>query len=77
MKCSEKYNSERYLDMTAYLALKNIERKNPSMNEDWIYRRGDIYLANLDSIYPWDRGTNYAVELGIRAAHTIIQKESL
>lgn len=36
-----------------------------------------IYLANLDSIYPWDRGTNYAVELGIRAAHTIIQKESL
>jgi protoporphyrinogen oxidase len=27
-----------------------------------------IYLANLDSIYPWDRGTNYAVELGRNAA---------
>jgi len=27
-----------------------------------------IYLANLDSIYPWDRGTNYAVELGQKAA---------
>ncbi|MBI5449498.1 FAD-dependent oxidoreductase [Candidatus Gottesmanbacteria bacterium] len=27
-----------------------------------------LYLANLDSIYPWDRGTNYAVELGQRAA---------
>ena len=27
-----------------------------------------LYLANLDSIYPWDRGTNYAVELGIRVA---------
>lgn len=27
-----------------------------------------VYLANMDSIYPWDRGTNYAVELGIRAA---------
>ncbi len=32
-----------------------------------------VYLANLDSIYPWDRGTNYAVELGIRAAEKIAQ----
>ncbi len=32
-----------------------------------------IYLANLDSIYPWDRGTNYAVELGQNAA-TFIEK---
>jgi protoporphyrinogen oxidase len=31
-----------------------------------------IYLANLDSIYPWDRGTNYAVELGQQAASTIL-----
>ncbi|MFZ5845144.1 MAG: FAD-dependent oxidoreductase [Patescibacteria group bacterium] len=31
-----------------------------------------IYLANLDSIYPWDRGTNYAVELGIKAAVKIM-----
>ncbi len=30
-----------------------------------------IYLANMDSIYPWDRGTNYAVELGQKAAHSI------
>jgi len=30
-----------------------------------------IYLANLDSIYPWDRGTNYAVEMGQKAAKTI------
>lgn len=36
-----------------------------------------IYLANLDSIYPWDRGTNYAVAFGKRAANTILQKESL
>ncbi len=33
----------------------------------------NIYLANLDSIYPWDRGTNYAVELGLRAARVISQ----
>src|SRR3989344_1654001 len=26
-----------------------------------------IYLANMDSIFPWDRGTNYAVELGKKA----------
>ncbi|MEK9143505.1 MAG: FAD-dependent oxidoreductase [Patescibacteria group bacterium] len=30
-----------------------------------------LYLANMDSIYPWDRGTNYAVELGIHAARAI------
>ncbi|MCL4360202.1 FAD-dependent oxidoreductase [Patescibacteria group bacterium] len=30
-----------------------------------------IFLANLDSIYPWDRGTNYAVELGKNAARAI------
>ncbi|MBI2196501.1 FAD-dependent oxidoreductase [Candidatus Daviesbacteria bacterium] len=23
-----------------------------------------IYISNLDMVYPWDRGTNYAVELG-------------
>lgn len=24
----------------------------------------DVYLANIEQVYPWDRGTNYAVELG-------------
>lgn len=33
----------------------------------------NVYLANLDSIYPWDRGTNYAVELGIRVAKKIVR----
>jgi len=32
-----------------------------------------IYLANLDSIYPWDRGTNYAIALGQTAAKTMIK----
>ena len=31
-----------------------------------------VFLANMDSIYPWDRGTNYAVELGQRAAAAIV-----
>lgn len=30
-----------------------------------------VFLANMDSIYPWDRGTNYAVELGQQAASTM------
>lgn len=35
-----------------------------------------LYLANMDSIYPWDRGTNYAVELGKKAAARIIENHS-
>lgn len=30
-----------------------------------------VYLANMDSIVPWDRGTNYAVQLGNKAAEVI------
>lgn len=28
----------------------------------------NIYLANIQQVYPWDRGTNYAVELGKKIA---------
>lgn len=28
----------------------------------------NVYLANMQQVYPWDRGTNYAVELGVRVA---------
>lgn len=31
----------------------------------------NIYLANMQQVYPWDRGTNYAVELGQKAAKLI------
>jgi protoporphyrinogen oxidase len=34
----------------------------------------NVYLANMDSIVPWDRGINYAIELGQKAA-LIIQKQ--
>jgi len=34
----------------------------------------NIYLANMDFIVPWDRGTNYAVELGIKAASVMMRK---
>lgn len=30
-----------------------------------------VYLANMQQVYPWDRGTNYAVELGKKIAKII------
>jgi protoporphyrinogen oxidase len=31
----------------------------------------NIYLANIEQVYPWDRGTNYAVALGEKVAKLI------
>lgn len=31
----------------------------------------NVWLANIEQIFPWDRGTNYAVELGQRVARHI------
>ena len=28
----------------------------------------DVYWASMNHVYPWDRGTNFAIELGRRAA---------
>jgi protoporphyrinogen oxidase len=33
----------------------------------------NVYLANIDQVYPWDRGTNYAVEIGQRVADLTTQ----
>nr|MBI5455635.1 FAD-dependent oxidoreductase [Candidatus Levybacteria bacterium] len=33
----------------------------------------NVYLANIEQVYPWDRGTNYAVELGNKVAKLIIK----
>lgn len=32
-----------------------------------------VYLANMQQVYPWDRGTNYAVELGQKIAKHILE----
>jgi len=32
----------------------------------------NVYLANMQQVYPWDRGTNYAVELGEKVAACIL-----
>lgn len=31
-----------------------------------------LWMANMSQVYPWDRGTNYAVELGRRVARRIL-----
>ena len=35
----------------------------------------NIYLANIEQIYPWDRGTNYAIELGIKISDHILNED--
>lgn len=32
----------------------------------------NVYLANIQQVYPWDRGTNYAVEMGKRVVKEMI-----
>ena len=32
----------------------------------------NVYLANMDMVYPWDRGTNYAIELGEEIANLVL-----
>jgi protoporphyrinogen oxidase len=33
-----------------------------------------LYFASMSQVYPWDRGTNFAVEIGRRAAALMMQK---
>lgn len=32
-----------------------------------------LYFASMSQVYPWDRGTNYAVEMGRRAAKVVLE----
>lgn len=36
----------------------------------------NVYLANIDQVYPWDRGTSNAVYLGKKVANLVMQKET-
>jgi hypothetical protein len=31
-----------------------------------------LYFASMSQVYPWDRGTNFAVEIGRRAARLML-----
>lgn len=45
----------------------NYSKKVPAMTTPFTR----VFLANIEQVYPWDRGTNYAVELGQKVAHII------
>ena len=32
-----------------------------------------LYFASMSQVYPWDRGTNFAVEIGRKAAQMVIE----
>jgi len=34
----------------------------------------NLYLASMSQVYPWDRGTNFAVQMGRRAAAAIMEQ---
>lgn len=34
-----------------------------------------VFLANMEQVYPWDRGTNYAVELGQKIARIVVANQ--
>jgi protoporphyrinogen oxidase len=34
-----------------------------------------LWLANMSLVYPWDRGSNYAVEMGRRVAREVVSEE--
>ena len=82
MNAQDRYNSERYPDMTCFLALRNIERnerkeRRNRMKENWIYRRGDVYLASLDPYIGSEQGGTRPVvvlqnDVGNRYAPTLI-----
>jgi protoporphyrinogen oxidase len=35
-----------------------------------------LYFASMSQVYPWDRGTNFAVEIGRKAARMMIASQS-
>jgi protoporphyrinogen oxidase len=45
----------------------NYSKMIPSLNTPL----KNVYLANIEQVYPWDRGTNYAVELGQKVVEEI------
>jgi protoporphyrinogen oxidase len=36
-----------------------------------------LYLSNMQQVYPWDRGTNYAVENGQKVAQLVLKSNSM
>lgn len=59
------------------LAAQPIPPLNYSQKISPIKIKKNLYQASLDMVYPYDRGTNYAVDLGNRAADEIVKNHPL
>jgi protoporphyrinogen oxidase len=56
---------ELYKDYSAQpIITKNYKEKIPTFDTGI----NGLYFANLDQVYPWDRGINYSIELGEKVA---------
>src|SRR5260221_6682147 len=53
------------------IVTKNYSKKIPSIKTPI----DGLYLANIQQVYPWDRGTNYAVDLGKKTANIILKED--
>ncbi len=51
------------------IVTKNYSKKIPAIKTPI----DGLYLANIQQVYPWDRGTNYAVDLGNKVADIILK----
>jgi protoporphyrinogen oxidase len=51
------------------IPLVNHSENLPDLRTPW---RG-LYLASMSQVYPWDRGTNYAVEMGRQVAQMVFE----
>lgn len=51
------------------LVEKNYSKKIPDLKTPL----RNLFLANIEQVYPWDRGTNYSVELGSKVAELTLE----
>jgi protoporphyrinogen oxidase len=53
--------------------LLNHSERLPDLRTPW----PGLYLASMSQVYPWDRGTNYAVEMGRQVAGMVFEDLSI
>ncbi len=49
--------------------LRHQSQRLPDLQTPW----PNLYLASMSQVYPWDRGTNFAVQIGRQAAARMLQ----
>ena len=72
-KFEQAWVRKAWLYRTAYaqpVPLVNHSRNIPSIDTPV----EGIYFASMSQVYPWDRGTNFAVEIGRKAASLMLEK---